>query len=315
MQHHSYRTLGLVLIGIVIGILLSQAMSALAGNLEPSYPPESTSFYSLQDIYNRLDTGAAGAQSTFTEPISSPGSTMPTVNEIMAIAPATHTNAATQTQILSGTVAWGLSEGAWGVITGTGTMEAGVPKTGQTTCYNTSGTVISCTGTGQDGEYQLGVNWPNPRFITNTTGTLGVTVVVTDTLTGLVWLQDANCIANQYPGFDNDDTSGDGRVTWQHALDFVAGINAGTYPGCSASFNDWRLPNVREWQILIDYGESNPALPDGYPFTSVHSNDYWSSTTNAGNTLDAWSVYLYNGHVNHYDKTLDYYVWPVRGRQ
>ena len=31
-----------------------------------------------------------------------------------------------------------------------------VPKTGQTNCWNTSGETITCSGTGQDGEYQMG---------------------------------------------------------------------------------------------------------------------------------------------------------------
>ena len=42
-----------------------------------------------------------------------------------------------------------------------------VPRTGQTTCYDAAGAVTTCgTGIGlaQDGDLQLGVNWPNPRF-------------------------------------------------------------------------------------------------------------------------------------------------------
>ena len=39
----------------------------------------------------------------------------------------------------------------------------GVKKTGQTTCYDESGET-SCSGTGQDGDLQKGVTWPNPRF-------------------------------------------------------------------------------------------------------------------------------------------------------
>ncbi|MBI5747695.1 MAG: hypothetical protein HZA00_01120, partial [Nitrospinae bacterium] len=31
-----------------------------------------------------------------------------------------------------------------------------LPRTGQTKCYNASGTEISCSGTGQDGELQVG---------------------------------------------------------------------------------------------------------------------------------------------------------------
>ena len=34
---------------------------------------------------------------------------------------------------------------------------AAVPQTGQTTCWDTSGNVITCAGTGQDGDIQAGV--------------------------------------------------------------------------------------------------------------------------------------------------------------
>ncbi len=60
-------------------------------------------------------------------------------------------------------------------------------KTGQTKCYDASGTEISCSGTGQDGAYQNGATWPNPRFTYNENGT------VKDNLTGLIWLKNANC--------------------------------------------------------------------------------------------------------------------------
>ena len=142
---------------------------------------------------------------------------------------------------------------------------APVPKTGQTVSY----------ATGDDGDLQMGVAWPNPRFTDNGDGT------ITDNLTGLIWLKDANCIATNYPGFDNDGTAGDGMVTWQHALDFVAGINDGTYPLCGAGKTDWRLPNVRELHSLIHYGFYNPALPntegtgkwtEGDPFTNQVSS-------------------------------------------
>ncbi|MBI5016030.1 MAG: hypothetical protein HZB55_11165 [Deltaproteobacteria bacterium] len=96
-----------------------------------------------------------------------------------------------------------------------------VPQTGQTTCYDTSGRLIACAGTGQDGETPAGVPWPVPRFADPGDGTMQ------DRLTGLTWLKDANCIATAYPNFDQDGTAGDGAVAWQHALDFVAGINAG----------------------------------------------------------------------------------------
>jgi|GEM_PF-2101421 len=45
----------------------------------------------------------------------------------------------------------------------------------------------------------------------------------------------------------------------------------------------------------------------------VQSDNYWSSTTNADNTDNAWNVNLNNGNVNNDDKTNTNYVWPVRG--
>lgn len=47
-------------------------------------------------------------------------------------------------------------------------------------------------------------------------------------------------------------------------------------------------------------------------FSGVVSNNYWSSTTNAANTTNAWIVNLNNGNVNNTNKTNNNYVWPVR---
>lgn len=57
------------------------------------------------------------------------------------------------------------------------TAPAPVPKTGLTTSY----------APGDDGALQKGVAWPNPRFTDNNNGT------ITDNLTGLIWLKNANC--------------------------------------------------------------------------------------------------------------------------
>jgi hypothetical protein len=141
-------------------------------------------------------------------------------------------------------------------------MRAPVPRTGSVFCYTVGG----------DGDLQRGVAWPNPRFTKNGDGS------VTDNLTGLIWLEDANCIKAQYPTYDKDDTDGDGRVTWPHAVKFVAGINVGTYSNCGASHTGWRPPNVRELASPVHYGVSIPAIPDtdgtgrwseGNPFTGV----------------------------------------------
>ena len=170
-----------------------------------------------------------------------------------------------------------------------------VPKTGQTTTYRPH----------DDGDLEKGVAWPSSRFTDNSNGT------VTDNLTGLIWLKNANCAG--------------AKKNWDTAIDYSAAL----FDGCTDCFGtggdcglsdsstagQWRLPNLRELQSLIDYGQSSPALPAFSPFTGVQSDIYWSSTTRADDTGYAWFVYLSSGNVNYDDVTLTNYVWPVRGGQ
>ncbi len=195
--------------------------------------------------------------------------------------------------------------------------DAEVPATGQTTCYDTAGVLIPCTSTGQDGDLQKGVAWPVPRFVNNGDGT------VTDNLTGLMWMTEADCVGNLYPAFDSDGTGGDGKVFWLTALDFVDDVNAAVYGcGVSTSYADWRLPNVRELESLVDLSQHSPALPAGHPFTGVASY-YWSSTSINNNASDAWVVDFLYGYtsdelnpLNVVDKASSAnYIWPVRAGQ
>jgi hypothetical protein len=171
-----------------------------------------------------------------------------------------------------------------------------VAKTGQTTSY----------AAGDDGDLERGVTWPNPRFTDNSDGT------VTDNLTRLMWLQEPNCMYVHYPGFDNDGTAGDGWVTWQHALDFVAAVNAGSYPDCAAGYGDWRLANFKELLSLVDFGASGYALPDN-PFGGVGiSTTYWSSTL-YGSDYNARSVRFFQNGV-FFNEPVDNHnaAWLVR---
>ena len=188
---------------------------------------------------------------------------------------------------------------------------ARVWQTGQTNCYNTDGAPVDCAGTGQDGELRAGAAWPAPRFRDNGDGT------VTDNLTGLVWLRDANCLGANYPG----EVPG-GQGEWQMALAVVAGINDGTYSACAAKYTDWRLPNRKEFQSLLDYASHTPSLPAGHPFTNVLAGSpyhFWTSTSSgtvidAPNFIRAWYVSLYDGMIDNSTKTYDDpRIWPVRG--
>jgi hypothetical protein len=186
---------------------------------------------------------------------------------------------------------------------------APVPKTWQWISYSP----------GDDGDLENGAMWPNPRFTDNGDET------ITDNLTGLMWLKDANCIASWYPGFDNDDVPGDGEVEWQHALDFVEGINDGSYSNCGGTqpYTDWRVPNIRELHSLIHYGFLQPAVPctagpcqwvEGDPFINLESEWYCSSSTPAGYSSFAWFVNMRDGYVSRaYKEGYYHQVWPVRG--
>jgi len=146
---------------------------------------------------------------------------------------------------------------------------APVAQTGQKAdCYWSASKFSECSRdffNGQDARDQAGVAWPNPRFKDNGNGT------VTDNLTGLVWLKNANCKAT---------TSDKGLMYWPAAIGFASKLGTGE---CGLSGNsrpgEWRLPNIKELQSLVDYGEKAPALPEGHPFSGVETNYfYWSST-------------------------------------
>ena len=153
----------------------------------------------------------------------------------------------------------------------------------------------------EDGATRLGVAWPNPRFTDHGNGT------VTDNLTHLVWLKNANAF---------------GVKTWTQALADCAALasgQAGLTDGSTAG--QWRLPSVRELKSLVCATYATPALAntagtaqwtEGNPFSSVQSNVYWSSTSCAASTGSAWGVYFLDGGVPNGGKTFTIYVWPVR---
>jgi len=186
-----------------------------------------------------------------------------------------------------------------------------LPKTGQSNCYDGAGASIACVGTGQDGDLLKGAAWPTPRFVDNGDGT------VTDSLTGLMWVKEANCIGDIHPAFDVDGTAGDGYVSWQIGLDFVADLNAATYDcGVTGGYTDWRLPNRKELWSLVDLGQTNPALPVGHPFSGVVSSGYWSSSSNEAGPDYAWWVSFHDGNVLWGDKVTNTSpVWLVRAGQ
>jgi hypothetical protein len=167
---------------------------------------------------------------------------------------------------------------------------ANLPETGQAICYDTAGIVIACASTGQDGDLKAGVAWPAPRFVV---GTGATAACVTDKLTGLMWVG--------APSLSFD--------TWANALTSANGLTL-------CGFSDWRLPNINELESLVNSEVVDQATSlNTQGFTGVQASYYWSSSSYAGSPANAWIVSMYDGFVYAVDKTLSYYVWPVRAGQ
>ena len=219
----------------------------------------------------------------------------------------------------------------------------GLPATGQTSCWNTAGDPVTCTGTGQDGDAPHGTAL---SYTDHSNGT------VTDDATSLMWVQDPRQIIpwttdkgtwsteTEYAvgdlAQDGDDntfwiaqainTSGTGTfaedrtafpTNWTQTLyagpmtwaDALTNCNALNYGG----HDDWRLPNIKELSSLVDFEKVNPAI-DTDAFPNTQSDGYWSSTSfqNDGKHSNAWSVDFFDGNMNSLDKTGTYYVRCVR---
>jgi len=274
-----------ILVGVVLGVLLSSVVVVLAGSLDPPSGPigATSQMHTLEQIYRRLDGGTVTTKMTsFSEPANGPGSgTMHTLDEIYDLIG----------------------------------QRAPVPKTWQSMCYtdgpNSEQECPIRLYPGQDGDHQTGVAWPQPRFTDNGNGT------VRDNLTGLIWLKNADC------GGEALDWAGAlsqvAQLNWDGEMN---GIGCGDISNRGSHQTDWRLPNVRELQSLIHYGLAGPAVPDasgtgqwtpGDPFINVRGNPYWSGSTYVGTHSHGWYVGMGDGKVQHDLKSGEGYVWPVRG--
>jgi hypothetical protein len=160
-------------------------------------------------------------------------------------------------------------------------------------------------GPRDDASLQLGVPLNAQRFIDRGDGTLA------DTVTGLTWLKQADCI----------------RQPWQGALDAVAALASGQC-GLSdgSAAGQWRVPNRAEMLSLSDRAPTFPQasyLDGQYQGTAVVTGPvvfdrfivgdyYWTSTTLAGAPAQAWTVYSCDFGVYDIGKTEPRYALAVR---
>ncbi len=117
---------------------------------------------------------------------------------------------------------------------------------------------IGTDGDGAIGRYVRavrGVDTSVNNFIDNGDGT------ISDLATGLMWMTDDS----------------DAAVNWDDALSYAENLEL-------AGYDDWRLPNVKELQSIVDYSGSFPAIDPTYFNITTGLEDnincyFWSSTS------------------------------------
>jgi hypothetical protein len=196
------------------------------------------------------------------------------------------------------------------------------PATGQTTSFHP----------GDDGDLKQGAPL---SYTNNGDGT------ITDNNTKLVWETKTNCGSepsptnlhagdNAYPWSGSCSSSGascfqtsdcgasggscvinDSQGGHMTIWDWVAALNAANFAGHS----DWRIPNIRELQSIVDYGKFLPAVASALnsgASSCTQSNIYWSASSNTPDVT--WAVFFAGGNVAQVSKDNgNLFVRAVRG--
>lgn len=135
-------------------------------------------------------------------------------------------------------------------------------KTGQTGCWNSAGTSVTCTGTNQDGETQTGAD---ADFTTNTSDN-----TVTDNVNSLLWHNTATPTTQNYA------------------------TASSLCENSSIGSSTWRLPDISELEMIVNYGKSSaPYLFDS--FTNYASGAYWTSRESYGTDNYFWTINFSTG--------------------
>ena len=109
---------------------------------------------------------------------------------------------------------------------------------------------------------------------------------MTDTCTDLMWQKETEVGTNWC-----------GALAYCESLDF-------------AGQDDWRLPNVRELQSIVDYQLFTPSIDP--VFDAAGQSLYWSSTSVADDPDTAWGVSFAVGGVFPDNKVFNRSVRAVR---
>src|SRR5262245_54047278 len=181
------------------------------------------------------------------------------------------------------------------------------PATGQTTAYQADKNdgIVGPVDVPDDGTLQRGAAL---QYKVLPDGT------IKDLNTRLIWEVKCDGCGGLH---DVDNTyrwSGDG--TQETIWDWLDDINSEGGTG-HAGHQDWRIPNVRELQSIVDYGRCNSCGSDTAAidpiFGPTAASGYWSSTTSANFPSGAWDVVFSVGSDGAFGKDGSLFVRAVRG--
>ncbi|WP_300617342.1 DUF1566 domain-containing protein [Dokdonella sp.] len=134
----------------------------------------------------------------------------------------------------------------------------------------------------------------NPLIRSSTGGAfvLHADGTTTDTRTGLMW---SRCAYGQKGRGETDDYHCEGDpepMPWEEALRRVRDLNAEGHLG----YGDWRLPNIKELQSLLERRCKMPSL-DSRVFPDVNPEPVWSSTSDTfmDQHQRAWGIQMEMG--------------------
>lgn len=147
------------------------------------------------------------------------------------------------------------------------------------------------------------------RFIDFTEPDTANYTVIRDTATGLMWQK-------QGPS---------SKMMWEDAITYCENLSIGFWvlrgdEYVHYNYDDWRLPNWKELQSIVNYSLNNPAINGSLfigPPVSIPYWNYWSSTTNLYNG-HAWAINYAGGTLESRNKDwpqYNSYVRCVRGGQ
>ncbi len=120
---------------------------------------------------------------------------------------------------------------------------------------------------------------------------------ISDKATGLMWMKYDS-------GFFKAGENGDGKMNWKQALLFAKKTSF-------AGYSDWRLPDAKELQSIVDYTRSpdttgSPAISSIFTLTKIKNEEgnddygyYWTGTTHisSGDRGDSFVIYLAFGRA------------------